>query len=173
MPDARIVGQILVASLPDAITPVVWRLDLGATQASALEVREDALTAYVLVLKTPDGKPQDVAVYAVKADAVRALMAVSHALFSAPAAASAAPVPPGMAYPPYAYAVPPRRNRWKSWAIVIFLLLVVAFLLLHGPRRYVDSPAPAADQAAGNATAPAPVTGVPQSADSFLQQQGQ
>ena len=37
---AKIVDGILVLSLPDAIHPVVWQMELGQSKSSALEIRE-------------------------------------------------------------------------------------------------------------------------------------
>lgn len=80
---AKVVDGALILSLPDAISPVVWRWNLGEAKASALEVREAGNGNYKLVLKTPRGDVQDVAPFENKAKAMNALMAVSHAMENA------------------------------------------------------------------------------------------
>lgn len=181
LPDARIVGDALVASLPDAMRPVVWRLPLGQAKASALEV-QDGGGSFKLVMKSPDGETQEVAQYAAQPDAVRALMAISQAMFAAhgyqPAINAALPqaqthYPAQASYPAQGLYSQRRPRRWKTWLAVAVAALVILFLLTHGPRRVTDdAPASAPGQSAPAASTPAE-TGVPQSADSFLQQQGQ
>src|SRR5690606_21303301 len=52
---ASVVDGTLIISLPDAITPVVWRFALGQAKASALEVRPQDDGTFMLLLKTPRG----------------------------------------------------------------------------------------------------------------------
>jgi hypothetical protein len=206
-PSARVVDGTLILSLPDAITPVVWRLDLGQTKASALEVRtdreDDAIEdgghgsggRYTLVLKTPKGEVHEIAPYDSKARAVQALMAVSYAMetaqgqmrpFGANDGGKRAQVPaiiPGM---PAGTGQQPRGGRALT-ALGAFALVVVliAAIMNIGPRR-ATLPMSDADLAAANSAASlaAPATGamgggegqqtpsgVPVSADQFLQKQ--
>ena len=76
---AKVVDGTLVISMPDAISPVVWRMDFGHAKSSAIEVRDND-GHYVLVLKTPKGDVNDIAPFDSKAKAVNALMAVSRAM---------------------------------------------------------------------------------------------
>jgi len=78
--NASVVDGTLILSLPDAITPVVWRMELGHVKSSAMEVRENDDKTCTLFLKTPRGDMNDIAPFSSKAQAVRALMAVSHAM---------------------------------------------------------------------------------------------
>lgn len=81
---AKVVDGNLIISLPDAINPIVWRMELGSVKASALEVKKnDGDGTYVLSLKTPKGEVHDIAPYAAREGAVTALMRVSGALQSA------------------------------------------------------------------------------------------
>lgn len=80
---AKVVDGSLVLSLPDATTPVIWRMELGNAKASALEVRKtesQGEECFTLVLKTPQGDTNDIASYEHKPKAVRALVEVSEAL---------------------------------------------------------------------------------------------
>lgn len=76
---AKVVDGTLVISMPDAISPVVWRMDFGHAKSSAIEVRDND-GHYVLILKTPKGDVNDIAPFDSKAKAVNALMAVSRAM---------------------------------------------------------------------------------------------
>ena len=81
---AKVVDGNLILSLPDAINPVVWRMEMGNVKASAMEVRaQSADGSYMLALKTPKGDVHDIAPYAHRENAVQALMRVSRALQSA------------------------------------------------------------------------------------------
>ena len=77
---AKIVDGILVISLPDAINPIVWQMELGQSKASALEVRAGADGTHILTLKTPRQDVQDIAAFTNRDQAVKALMTVSSAL---------------------------------------------------------------------------------------------
>ena len=56
VPKAKVVDGVLILSLPDADSPVVWRMELGKTKASAIEVRaenDNGETVHALIVKTP------------------------------------------------------------------------------------------------------------------------
>jgi hypothetical protein len=80
---ARVVDGKLVLSLPHALTPVVWQMDLTQASASALEVHDKNGTGASLTLKTPRGETTEIAVFETRALAVSALMSVSKALENA------------------------------------------------------------------------------------------
>ena len=80
---AKVAGGTLVLSLPDALTPVVWRMDLGTAKTSAIEVRENEDGHYDLVLKTPKADAHKIATYEFKIKATQALMAVTKAMSKA------------------------------------------------------------------------------------------
>ena len=77
---ASVVDGTLILSLPDALAPVVWRMDLGHVKSSALEVRDQSDGTFMLTLKTPREDIHNIAPFATRAQAVRALMAVSRAM---------------------------------------------------------------------------------------------
>ena len=77
---AKVVDGTLILSLPDAIDPVVWRMDLGHVRASAIEVRSQDDGSFMLTLKTPKGDVNDIAPYATRSRAVGALVAISRAM---------------------------------------------------------------------------------------------
>lgn len=166
---ACVVDGTLILTLPDAITPVVWRMDLGHAKASALEVRNNDDKTFTLTLKTPRGDVNDIANFSVRAQAVRALMAVSHAMERAhgqtiqsgqAVVANDAPQTPAAG-----------KGKGKILNSIIAIILLIGLIVLFvnmGPR-----PVPIAGD--GSASGAPPVSfggeeqpGVPMSADDFL-----
>ena len=78
---ARVVGGKMILSLPDAIAPVVWQMDLGPVKASALEVtpNEDA-NEFTLTLKATGVKSTEIAKFDNREFAVEPPMAACEAL---------------------------------------------------------------------------------------------
>jgi hypothetical protein len=76
---AKVVDGALVLSLPDAIEPVVWRMDLSETKAAALQIKEIEGT-FVLTMKGEKTTAKDIAPFDSKEKALGALMQISHAL---------------------------------------------------------------------------------------------
>jgi hypothetical protein len=166
---ARLVDGMLVISLPDAMSPVVWRMDLAPVRASALEVRSKSDGTHTLVLKNVKGEASEIAPFDDRAKAVRALMVISAALengiTSAPAAAPAnnfeAPAAP-------VYAAAPQKSGGNTAAGIIgavLLIALIAGLLSMGPRS-AALPSGGASSTAQGGDASAP--GAPVSADEFL-----
>lgn len=77
---AKIIDGILILSLPDAISPVVWQMELGQSKSSALEIRNSDDGNFILTLKTPRQDVLDIATYANKDVAIKALLVTSQAL---------------------------------------------------------------------------------------------
>lgn len=162
---ASVVDGTLIISLPQAITPVVWRMDLGPVRASALEVRSLENGTHVLTLKTPKGDIHDIAPFAQRGRAIEALMAVSRAMEQAqgqirPLAANMPEIGTVSAAAPA-----PARKKNKGRALTgvigtLLLLGLIVVLLNIGPRD---------KDGTATTTAVSPqATGVPLSADDFL-----
>ena len=180
----RVTGNALILTLPDAIAPVVWRFDLSQVRSSALEVRETD-GKFVLVIKTPRSDTHDVAVFADRAGAVRALMAASRALEGQPDYTAGPDAPPAAANDavltarrdePARYAPREKRGgagKWVAGILGVLVLLVVLIAL----RSQMPSNASFDTSATGGGT-PVPgaaadaagSSGVPVSADQFLMQ---
>lgn len=77
---ARVVDGTLILSLPDAVSPIVWRMDLAQVETSALEVRALDNGVHMLTLKTAHEDLLQIAPFASRGPAVKALMAASRAL---------------------------------------------------------------------------------------------
>lgn len=173
---AKVVDGNLIISLPDALNPIVWRMELGSVRASALEVRPHANDgSFVLSLKTPKGDVHDVAPFDSRERAVKALMRISNAMQSASgnmvAPSAAAPgISTAQELPsrPALSGAGPSSYKWLiALAGVILVIFLFAQLSNMAPPRGTVSPV--GDQPATSVTgAPATESGVPQSADDAL-----
>ncbi|MCB1557493.1 MAG: hypothetical protein KDJ50_01055 [Alphaproteobacteria bacterium] len=112
IPHAKVVDGILILSLPDADSPVVWQMEVGQAKSSAMEVRpaDQNNSSYKLVLKTPRADVLDIASYSKKEDAVRALMTVSEAMENAQGQIRALAQTGTPHQRPYDYTVPAIRS---------------------------------------------------------------
>ncbi len=181
---ARVVDGTLILSLPDAVSPVIWRMDLGHAKASAIEVREqDGEDGYfVLTLKTPKSDVHDIAPFATRSKAVSALMAVSRAMEQAQektggrACATASHAVHDSVDSVSPSRMPAEKKHRKithgQWAAGIIGLACLGFLINMiigmGPQTgaLVSSSNPLATTASRSAS---DAVGVPVSADDFLQ----
>ena len=78
---ARVVDGKLVLSLPDAVSPIVWQMDLTTVKASALEItHNEEKNTHTLTLKTIKGENAEVATFKTRAHALEGLMCASNAL---------------------------------------------------------------------------------------------
>jgi hypothetical protein len=166
---AKVVDGSLILSLPDAVSPVVWRMELGSVKSSALEVREKG-DLFVLTLKTPKGDVSEVAPFTERGRALRALMAVSSAMENAHGEirGQAANDETGEAVAPV------RRRKSKgnftAGLIGVAVLAVLVFALMRltpsAPLQMQASEPGEASSVNGQANTEA--TGVPLSADDYL-----
>jgi hypothetical protein len=164
-PSAKILDGILILTLPDALRPVVWQMELGQTKSSAMEVREQQDGTFVLTLKTARQDVVDIAPYDSRDKAVRALIAISKAMEGAhghlriPAAKTNSQFLPAV--------IPqtePGRRKIARIAIGLVLVLGLMFFLttMGGP------PNPSTLTPAAGGAAAADATGEPLSADDYL-----
>lgn len=165
---ARVVDGTLILSLPDAVSPIVWRMDLGHAKSSALEVRDDGKGGASLVLKTPRGDIHDIAPFAHRDQAIRALMAVSRALEQPQGKIRSATAANDESKAVERKSV---AGKWLTGLAAFAVLgLMIAFLLNYAPKSQTFDTASAANAATQmDGFAPASGTpGVPVSADDFL-----
>ena len=182
---AKVVDGSLILSLPDALTPVVWRMELGNAKASALEVRDTtngSQECFNLVLKKPQGDTYDIASYGSKAKAVRALVEVSEALEKAPTPITdvtgdthkeaANSNNEKVTHRPQEHKA--KRTGTGKWVMLIFGILIVSGLGLY--LNALNTPYGASGSAGSTASSLKPAsggtaqTGVPLSADDFLRE---
>lgn len=177
---AKVIDGTLILTLPDAIKPVVWQMQLGQTKSSALEVREQG-GVWLLVLKTPRMDVMEIAPFATKEAAVKALLAVSRAMERAQGQlnthveGSGYPVPAVIRTPRYGIFYGLLRGVLHAFlALVLLIALIAATLWLIRPSNdtAMDLPAP---QIQGNMApvpeAPEAPVGTAESAEDFLNNQ--
>ncbi len=188
---AKVVDGALILSLPDAISPVVWRMELGSVKSSALEVRDQKDGTFMLTLKNPRDDVHNIAPFAEKAIAVRALMAVSHALehghgHSSPANANrtasllsddiAPPAPRAPAYQPTDSGM----AKWATGIVAVLILFVLIGVLVHQTpssgsftnQTASNSGSTAAPSSSTQIEPSTTAAGVAVSADDFLRENG-
>ena len=83
-PRATVRDGMLVLSLTNAISPVVWRLDIGNIKPAALEIRKNEGGTYDLILKNQKSDLNIIASFDNRKEAVRALKAVMRAIEETP-----------------------------------------------------------------------------------------
>ena len=168
-PSAKIVDGILVLTLPDAVRPVVWQMELGQTKTSAVEVREQNDGTFILMLKTGRQDVQEIAPYATRELAVRALLTLSRAMEGGQGRLRSAN---NNLNPNQLPALIPHSEEGRSKAtrlmVGLIVLAALAFLFMR-----MTPPAPTtsfSSDSAPAAAAPAKV-GEPQSAEDYLNAQ--
>lgn len=185
-PSAKVVEGILILTLPDAVYPVVWQMEIGQSKSSALEVRPDtgAEGHFLLMLKTARQDVLEIAKYETREAAVRALMTLSEAMEHAQGQmrTGLGQLPNGASHSPYDYSVPMIRNQQQDGpsksALVKFvlkplgymagaLLLVVALLFLASWLIGIFSGAPSSVSGASSISSSSS-TNTPVSAEDFL-----
>ena len=173
---AVVVDGKLILTLPEAVTPVVWQMDLEQAKSSALEVIEDKKKGtFSLMLRNTKGETIEVAPFEQKSQAVEALMLTSQALQEGQgkirAAANVAQMSYQTAQGAPVYQAAPADSSNKIGGILAIVLIIVLMLVwvLSIPRQSdfnnISASASGEGPAAG-ASGVAP--GVPVSADEFL-----
>ncbi len=171
---AKVIDGTLILTLPDAVTPVVWQMQLGQTKSSALEVREQNDGTWLLVLKTPRMDVMSIAPFATKDRAVRALLAVSRAMEKAhgqigPYAGNASYPVPAVIPSCTRGGILCRILKWIFRAAVIVIAMFLLLVIFLWATR--SGSTPATSTAAVTQQAAPPVAGAPMSADDFLNNQ--
>ena len=183
---ARVVDGTLILSYPDAITPIVWQMELGNTRASALEVRQNDET-FVLALKTPRGDVHDIAPFATRARAVNALMAASRAMAHAhgqlrtpnTCANTNTPNDPSHTTLPALYNAPSTPGAGGKFSKILSIIIAITAIIIAinvalSFATKTQYPSATSNMAAqSNATGAQPAAGTPMSADDYLKTLGQ
>lgn len=164
----------LVLSLPDALTPVMWVMDMANEGTFVMRVEQDDNGFYVLQKLSVDGKqPEDIACYAEKHKAVNAMAMISKTIQG-------------------------QKNNASSSLFVTFLsilkkviiygiglcLLIILAIFIYGPVKIIlgnifgGAAIETVDNVENNNIQPPAIAtdpnaaGVPMSADEFLKQRG-
>ena len=175
-PRAMIREGTLIMMLTNAISPVVWRLDMRHVNSSALEIRRNQEGEFDLVLKTPKADLNKIASFDDRAQAIKALNAVMKAIEQAPI------IPKGREIVPINSPAPsvssgssgtilmPRHKKSRPilagfiGACLVVLLLILVSLLLPVPA---NGPLPNGERSSISSSGGA---GQALSADDFLNQ---
>ncbi len=180
---ARVVDGKLILSLPDAISPVVWQMNLDDVSASALKVEEktDSKTksvSYALLMSAGKNEHTDIALNASRESAVAALMAASAAMENAQDRMPKNPGVHGMQYAAPPYQGPAvygsSGSGKKKWILMGLAGLGVLVLLNIWASMQPVPPQSLQSASTGAPSADVPAqqqSGVPLSADAFLQDQ--
>ena len=171
----KIVDGKLILSLPDAQTPVVWQMDLQHAQSSAFTVQEDKKAKnFSLVLKTGEGKAEEIAPFETKEQAVEILMETSEILQNAHGQIKPVSVVASTGAAAPVAAAQKEEGSDKLGAILAVALIVVLVFVWtvssSGPTRTTQgtsAESASASTLSGNVDA-RQSSGVPVSADDFL-----
>lgn len=164
---AQVVDGNLILTLPDAINPIIWRMELGNVRASAIEIRAND-NQHILTLKTPRGDIHDIAPFENRDRALHALMQISRALAKAEgklAPANINTAPPALA--PAPSSGPSSGIKWLiAFAAVILLIFLFSWLSGIAPKTQMlgTSTGVVSSPSSGGGE-----SGVPLSADQYLQ----
>lgn len=163
----------LIVSLPEAIEPKVWRIDLQKAKESSFEVKKQEKTFSLIAKKTPRAKPDVIGEFETKQEALNALMMVSEAL-KTNKTQSVAPLKdkPTKGKKVIKQAVPVARNSDNRGLVALLAtLLVIGIVYFFWTETMPTSQTFETRELTGQSiTDPSqPQTGVPMSADEFLQ----
>lgn len=170
---ARVVDGKLILSCPQAVTPVVWQMDLNDVKASAIEVHADDGTGqYTIALKAGKKATEDIAAFSAREEAVECLNSISYALEN-----SYGKIRGGQdsanGHVSAAYAPPPKQRKPGRWIIAILAIILLAIAFNMWGSQAPRAPGSFQQQssagfAAQQNTNPSSTAGVPVSADDFL-----
>jgi len=176
---ARVVDGKLILSFPEALTPIVWQMDLTDAKSSSFEVVQDNDTYALISKKSGAQKKETIAPFAGRDDAVNALMATSRALENAHGQirehTSANTNTQASAQAPVHHYVPAQQNKGGAlkWVLIFGGIIVIVMLLMMANAMQPRNATSLASASGGynNQTqteSASTSSGVPVSADDFL-----
>jgi len=162
-PAVNIQGNMLILSLPDANSPVVWRMDIKENASAAFEVREQD-GAYALVMKGSNGEISEIASYQEKDQAARVLMMTNEVLMEG---GGADPLKPKKKKKKPRTAIVILKWFFASLVTILLVLIMVQALQNMQPGTN-QSFVPQGTERAVSPDIPPPPQGEPVSAEEFL-----
>lgn len=164
----RVVDGKLILSFPHAKTPVVWQMDLAQAKASALEVlQSDKETGFNLTLKNPKGEKVEIASFETREEAIEGLMAASNALENGQGNIQVAANTDQKIAVSHGH----KKSSLGKWITGIIAIIALAILVnVYGSiaPRSPGSLQPTSANVQPTQSSNAQATGVPVSADDFL-----
>lgn len=164
---AKVIDGVLILSLPDAITPVVWQMELGQSKSSALEIRTLSENQFVLTLKTPRQDVLDIAVYDNRDQAIKALLVVSQAMEKAQGQLKSAPTENSYPVPAISYTrqsfpfMMIAKKIFKFAIMIIGAAIALGLVLFVAGKLFLGTSSPSIN--------PSSSSNAPMSADEFLE----
>lgn len=173
---ANVVDGKLILSFPEALTPIVWQIDLNDAKSSAFEVIEDNAQYKLTSKKQGAQKKETIAPFATKDKAIEALMATSHALAHAHGQINQSTKQASNANnasAPVTYALPyeQKKSGGTKWIFTIIAVVLIAGLFMMANSMQPRSPSSVggvSSQNEASRTNASSSAGVPVSADDFL-----
>lgn len=167
---ASVVDGKLILSFPDAQTPVLWQMDLTQAKASAIEVlKADKGDTFSLTLKTQKGEKVQVASFDSREQALEGLMAASRALENAHGNIQIAANEDQKVAVSHAPRKKASKSQWVTGLVALFALIVLfGFWASVSPKSPTSIQSASGNIASQTAAPTAQSSGVPVSADDFL-----
>jgi len=159
---AKVIDGVLILSLPDAVTPIVWQMELGQSKSYALEIRNTEDGNFLLILKTPRHDALDIATYANRDQAIKALLVVSQAMEKAQGQLKAAPAAHSYPLPVVTSShsiIPALKSFIRILGIILGAITLFGILLFVIGKLFLGSPSQNATSSSNS----------PMSADEFLE----
>ncbi|MGH1404600.1 MAG: hypothetical protein ACRBDL_10185 [Alphaproteobacteria bacterium] len=169
-----IVDGKLILSLPNATSPVVWQMDLGAAQSSSFTINEDKKKKqFALISKNQDGNAEDIATFSDKDTAISVLMETASALQNAHGQIKSEPIatitPANMAAQGILAGAPANDTKNdKLGALLAVGLIIVLFAIWAISATKSSSLEELSSAPSSTPAQNSDATGVPVSADDFL-----
>ena len=166
----KVVDGKLILSLPDALEPVVWQMDLEQAQSAAFTVKEDKKSkSFKLVFKAEGGKTEEIAPFADKQSAMDVLMETSEALQNAQGqirtAASTSEATAKMG----AFGTEKGDKLGAVLAVALIIFLVLSWIIFSSvPEKLADTKRELGTYGTSASSTSRDSSGVPVSADDFL-----
>ena len=167
---AEVVDKHLILSLPNAIEPIVWRMDLSKMGTASFEIKKiKSSDAHKLVLKPKKGTAESIAQFEDKETALNALLQASEAM-QRPEHSEQFAAPINNANNKQTTLTQPKNKSSNKW-LYLFLgfLAVIAlyiYMTMQIPKK-ITRPTNNSETTIPSSNDKAPV-GVPLSADDFL-----
>ncbi len=170
---AEVVDNHLIIALPNAIEPVVWRMELDKVGTASFEIKEIKTSGhYKFNLKPKKGTAEIIATFETKDDALNALVQSSDAMQN-PVTSSNVKTKNDKEQKINIVTSAAPQSEPKSKGINKWVKLLLGLLIVVGLYAYLMSLMPnrinnLSDSPAATPSSSTPQTGVPLSADDFL-----
>jgi hypothetical protein len=173
---AHVAANKLVLSFPNAVTPIVWQVDLREVTVSYFEINMDEKKDIYLLTMSKQGsnaKPAQIAQFSNQSAASKALNDIAEAMINAQKTLGSVIIPAdsGKQVVSHPYKKAPGTLKTIIWTIVVLLLLFFAVTYLMARGSYDSADDRYLSPSSSNTAVAPPAAGVPLSADEYLRGQ--